>query len=140
MSIAIPRDTGKRDLKTNLQEIISASFGQLKHQTLLELMNPKFVLLYSPLFHYYLELTLLALLLISLKEYKQILSKVSIIVFLFLAASFIFLPSCLSLKPLPPTPGFNFHSVLPSHHLVSCFSSYLTWFCASNCTVFRVTC
>lgn len=110
------RDTGKRDLKTNLKEILSASFGQLKHQALLELMNPKFVLLFSPLFSYYLELTQLPFLLISLKAYKQILSKVSIIVFLFLPTSFIFLPSCLSLKPLPPTPGFNFQSVLLSHH------------------------
>lgn len=121
------RDTGKRDLETNLKEILSVSFGQLKHQTLLELMNPKFVLLYSPLFSYYLEIPLLPLLQISLHTSRFCL-RLSIIVFLFLPTSFIFLHSCLSLKPLPPTPGFNFHSVLLSHNACLLFQFLLKCF------------
>ena len=102
-------------------------------------MNPKFVLLYSPLFSYYLELTQLPFLLISLKAYKQILSKASIIVFLFLPF-LIFLPSCLSLKPLPPTPGFNFQSVLLSHHACLLFQFLVFCFQLHSFLCYLLTC
>lgn len=82
------RDTGKRDFKTNLKEILSGSVGQLKHQTLLDLMNPKFVLPVSLLFSYYLELTLppppLSI------QINRFCLRISIIVFLFLLTSFFF--------------------------------------------------